>query len=226
MATYETTTEYLPSTTYEPTTTYRSPVQWEKRMDEKPRIQNDFEQQTPAATTENIQPTDSVMSDQFKSKMEDERTETESAKSFSLDESMMDISKGETVEEKSEFSQSMAAAETGDQVGETTNEDVMSGLEPPKGEAELMAEFNSDEAKYKNFPTSPANTRRWRIIWENIHLVTHPYIRMFEHPAGAEEAQIALQGRRNLFRKVKKLPEEKDQGWTSLFFLVESEFPP
>ena len=159
MATYETTTEYQPSTTYEPTTTYRSPVQWEKRMDEEPRIQNDFDQQTPAATTENIRPTDSVMSDQFKSIMEDERTETESAKSFSMDESMMDISKGETVEEKSEFSQSMAA-ETGDQVGETTKEDVMSGLEPPKGEAELMAEFDSEEAKYKNFPTSPANTRR------------------------------------------------------------------
>ena len=128
-------------------------------MDEEPRIQNDFDQQTPAATTENIRPTDSVMSDQFKSIMEDERTETESAKSFSMDESMMDISKGETVEEKSEFSQSMGA-ELGDQGGETTKEDGMSGLEPPKGEAELMAEFDSEEAKYKNFPTSPANTRR------------------------------------------------------------------
>ena len=36
---------------------------------------------------------------------------------------------------------------------------------------------------------------------------------MFEHPAGAEEAQIALQGRRQLFRKVKNLPaDEKEQG--------------
>jgi len=113
---------------------------------------------------------------------------------------MMDISKGETVEEKPEFSPSMAA-ETGDEVAqgreetERTKDDVMSNLEPAKGEAELMAEFDSNEAKYKNFPTTPANTRR-----------------MFEHPAGAEEAQIALQGRRNLFRKVKKLPEEKELG--------------
>merc|ERR1719430_2422976 len=194
MATHETTTEYQPITGYEPTTTYRSPVQWERRMDEETRIGDDFEQESPPANTENVRPTDNVMSDEFKSKMEEERTETESAKSFSMDESMMDISKGETVEEKSEFSQS-TAAETGDQGRETTKEDVMSGLEPPKGEAELMAEFDSEEAKYKNFPTSPANTRR-----------------MFEHPAGAEEAQIALQGRRNLFRKVKKLPEEKDEG--------------
>merc|ERR1719376_164300 len=147
---YEKTTEYQPApeqhmgtyettTAYQPTTTYRSPVQWEKRMDEDTRIGNDFEQQMPPATTENIRPTDSVMFDQFKSKMEVERTETESAKSFSMDESMMDISKGETVEEKPEFSPSMSA-ETGDQGREgieRPKEDVMSNLEPAKGEAEL-----------------------------------------------------------------------------------------
>ena len=178
MATYETTTEYQPTTGYEPTTTYPSPVQWERRMDEETRIGDDFEQESPPANTENVRTTDSVMSDEFKSKMEEERTETESAKSFSMDESMMDISKGETVEEKSEFSQSLAA-ETGDQgaqgggttkedgmsmAGETgsegAKEDGMGDLEPAKGEAELMAEFDSNEAKYKNFPTSPANTRR------------------------------------------------------------------
>ena len=126
-------------------------------MDEEKRIGNDYEQEPLPATPENVQPTDSIMSDQFKTEMEDGRTETESAKP--MDESMMDISKGETVEEKSEFSQSMGA-ELGDQGGETTKEDGMSGLEPPKGEAELMAEFDSEEAKYKNFPTSPANTRR------------------------------------------------------------------
>ena len=37
---------------------------------------------------------------------------------------------------------------------------IMKDLEPKKGEAELMAEFDSNEAKYKNFPTSPASTRR------------------------------------------------------------------
>ena len=163
MTTYETTTEYQqptttyePITAYEPTTTYRSPVQWEKR------IESDFEQEDRPAITENVRPTDSIMSDQFKSKMEDERTETESAKPFSMDESMMDISKGETFEEQPELSQSMAT-ETGDQGtegGETPKEDGMKDLEPRKGEAELMAEFDSNEAKYKNFPTSPAITRR------------------------------------------------------------------
>ena len=147
-------------------------------MDGERRIGDEFEQEMPPAANENVRPTDRVTSDEFKSKMEEERTETESGKSFSLDESMMDISKGENVEEKHEFSQSMAA-ETGDQMaqgGETTKEDGMNmavetgsegakedgigNLEPAKGDAELMAEFDSDEAKYKNFPTSPANTRR------------------------------------------------------------------
>ena len=131
-------------------------------MDEEKRIGNDFQQESSPATTENGRPTDSFMSDQFKSKMEDERTQTESAKPFSMDESMMDISKGETFEEKPELSQSIAteSGDHGPEGGETPKEDGMKDLEPKKSEAELMAEFDSDEAKYNNFPTSPATTRR------------------------------------------------------------------
>ena len=79
-----------------------------------------------------------------------------------MDESMMDISKGETFEEKPEFSQSVAteAGDQGGEGGEATKVSDMKDLEPKKGEAELMAEFDSNEAKYKNFPTSPASTRR------------------------------------------------------------------
>ena len=67
-------------------------------------------------------------------------------------ESMMDISKGGTLEEKPKG--------VGAEDEKAQGADVMRDLEPKKGEAELMAEFNNNEAKYKNFPTSPASTRR------------------------------------------------------------------
>ena len=51
------------------------------------------------------------------------------------------------------------ATETGDQRAEGEGLGGMNDMEPKKSETELMAEFDSNEAKYKNFPTSPASRR-------------------------------------------------------------------
>jgi len=199
-------------------------------MEEEKSVGN-YEQKPPSSSNENAQPTDSGMSDDLKK--EDGATETEPAKPFSMDESMMDISKGETFDENPKPSESTAmetgaegaagaegeglgdmkdlepkksesmmdieenpmATETGDQKAEGEGLGGMNDMEPKKSETELMAEFDSNEGKYKNFPTTPASRR------------------MFEHPAGEQESQISSQGRRKLFRKVNKLPAEgKEQG--------------
>ena len=151
LATYETTAEY------ETTTTFSSPlhVQGEQQMEEDTKSGENFSQDMPSTTS-----TESMFSvDILKSKVgHSENNDFESEKSFSMDESMMDISKGMPLEETSGVSQ---GNEMEDQGGvRVENRITTTSLDSNKSEAELMAEFESNEEKYKNFPTSPASTRR------------------------------------------------------------------
>ena len=151
LATYETTAEY------ETTTTFSSPlhVQGEQQMEEDTKSGENFSQEMPSTTT-----TETMFSvDILKSKVGlSENNEFESEKSFSMDESMMDISKGMPLEETSGVSQGNEMEDQGG-VG-VENRITTTSLDSNKSEAELMAEFESNEEKYKNFPTSPASTRR------------------------------------------------------------------
>ena len=151
LATYETTAEY------ETTTTFSSPlhVQGEQQMEEDTKSGENFSQDMPSTTS-----TESMFSvDILKSTVgHSENNDFESEKSFSMDESMMDISKGMPLEETSGVSQ-------GNEMEDQGGVGVVSGitttsLDSNKSEVELMAEFESNEEKYKNFPTSPARTRR------------------------------------------------------------------
>ena len=151
LATYETTAEY------ETTTTFSSPlhVQGEQQMEEDTKSGENFSQDMPSTTS-----TESMFSvDILKSTVgHSENNDFESEKSFSMDESMMDISKGMPLEETSGVSQ---GNELEDQGGMGVESGVTATiLDSNKSEVELMAEFESNEEKYKNFPTSPASTRR------------------------------------------------------------------
>ena len=151
LATYETTAEY------ETTTTFSSPlhVQGEQQMEEDTKSGENFSQDMPSTTS-----TESMFSvDILKSTVgHSENNDFESEKSFSMDESMMDISKGMPLEETSGVSQGNEMEDQGG-VG-VENRITTTSLDSNKSEAELMAEFESNEEKYKNFPTSPASTRR------------------------------------------------------------------
>ena len=149
LATYETTAEY------ETTTTFSSPVQGEQQMEEDTKSGENFSQEMPLTTS-----TESMFSvDILKSTVgHSENNEFESEKSFSMDESMMDISKGMPLEETSGVSQGNKLEDQGGMGVE--NRITTTSLDSNKSEAELMAEFESNEEKYKNFPTSPASTRR------------------------------------------------------------------
>ena len=149
LATYETTAEY------ETTTTFSSPLQGEQQMEEDTKSGENFSQEMPSTTT-----TETMFSvDILKSTVgHSENNDFESEKSFSMDESMMDISKGMPLEETSGVSQ---GNELEDQGGVGVEKRITTtSLDSNKGEAELLAEFESNEEKYKNFPTSPASTRR------------------------------------------------------------------
>ena len=151
LATYETTAEY------ETTTTFSSPlhVQGEQQMEEDTKSGENFSQDMPSTTS-----TESMFSvDILKSTVgHSENNDFESEKSFSMDESMMDISKGMPLEETSGVSQGNEMEDQGG-VG-VENRITTTSLDSNKSEAELMAEFETNEEKYKNFPTSPASTRR------------------------------------------------------------------
>ena len=151
LATYETTAEY------ETTTTFSSPlhVQGEQQMEEDTKSGENFSQDMPSTTS-----TESMFSvDILKSTVgHSENNDFESEKSFSMDESMMDISKGMPLEETSGVSQDNEMEDQGG-VG-VENRITTTSLDSNKSEAELMAEFETNEEKYKNFPTSPASTRR------------------------------------------------------------------
>ena len=151
LATYETTAEY------ETTTTFSSPlhVQGEQQMEEDTKSGENFSQEMPLTTS-----TESMFSvDILKSTVgHSENNDFESEKSFSMDESMMDISKGMPLEETSGVSQ---GNEMEDQGGVGVESGITTtSLDSNKSEVELMAEFETNEEKYKNFPTSPARTRR------------------------------------------------------------------
>ena len=151
LATYETTAEY------ETTTTFSSPlhVQGEQQMEEDTKSGENFSQDMLSTIS-----TESMFSvDILKSTVgHSENNDFESEKSFSMDESMMDISKGMPLEETSGVSQ---GNELEDQGGVGVEKRITTtSLDSNKSEAELMAEFESNEEKYKNFPTSPASTRR------------------------------------------------------------------
>ena len=149
LATYETTAEY------ETTTTFSSPLQGEQQMEEDTKSGENFSQDMPSTTS-----TESMFSvDILKSTVgHSENNEFESEKSFSMDESMMDISKGMPLEETSGVSQGNEMEDQGG-VG-VENRITTTSLDSNKSEAELMAEFETNEEKHKNFPTSPASTRR------------------------------------------------------------------